>query len=270
MEYLYVCLSMEPLRVTLIQQALCWENRDANLREFSALIAPLAGTTDLIVLPEMFTTGFTMAPQGVAEEMDGPSVVWMQEQAALTGAVLTGSLVIRDEGCYYNRLIWMYPNGEMCWYDKRHLFTLAGEHRHYRAGDQRLIAHWKGWRICPLVCYDLRFPVWSRNDHAYDLLIYVANFPARRSYAWSQLLIARAIENQVYTLGVNRIGEDGNGHSYSGDSALIDYEGQVIARFSNCNTVFTTLLQPDMQMEFQKKFHFLADQDKFFLETGGN
>ncbi len=270
MEYLYVCPSMEPLRVTLIQQALYWENRDANLREFSALIAPLAGTTDLIVLPEMFTTGFTMAPQGVAEEMDGPSVVWMQEQAALTGAVLTGSLVIRDEGRYYNRLIWMYPNGEMCWYDKRHLFTLAGEHRHYRAGDQRLIAHWKGWRICPLVCYDLRFPVWSRNDHAYDLLIYVANFPARRSYAWSQLLIARAIENQVYTLGVNRIGEDGNGHSYSGDSALIDYEGQVIARFSNCNTVFTTLLQPDMQMEFQKKFHFLADQDKFFLETGGN
>ncbi len=258
---------MEPLRVTLVQQALHWENQAANLEQFSRLLAQLAGHTDVIILPEMFTTGFTMAPGHLAESMEGSTIRWMREQAAATDAVVTGSLIIEEAGRFYNRLVWMRPDGSLDTYDKRHRFSLAGENKHYASGSTRLITKWKGWRICPLICYDLRFPVWSRNTFAYDLLIYVANFPARRSYAWNQLLIARAIENQTYVIGVNRVGTDGNDHAYAGDSAVIDYEGQVVARLGAQNTVFTTILEPDSQVQFQKKFQFLADQDHFFVQT---
>lgn len=258
---------MEPLRVTLVQQALHWENQTANLEEFSRLLAPLAGHTDIIILPEMFTTGFSMTPDHLAESMQGPTIQWMRAQAAATGAVITGSLIIEEAGRFYNRLVWMRPDGTLDTYDKRHLFSLAGEDKRYASGLSRLITAWKGWRICPLICYDLRFPVWSRNTHAYDLLIYVANFPARRSYAWDQLLLARAIENQTYVIGVNRVGTDGNGHAYAGGSALIDYEGQVVTRLGTQNTVFTTTIDPASQEQFQKKFQFLADQDHFFVQT---
>lgn len=251
------------LRVSLVQQPLAWEQASANLQHFSELLAPLYGYTDLVVLPEMFSTGFSMQPEQLAETMVGPSVQWMSEQAAKIGAAITGSLIIRENDQYFNRLFWMRPDGSFDTYDKRHLFSLAGEHLHYSAGQQRLITEWKGWRICPLVCYDLRFPVWSRNNDAYDLLLYVANFPARRAHAWKQLLLARAIENQTYVIGLNRIGTDGNGHAYSGDSALIDFEGNYVVQLHEHPAVVTTTLELAAQQQFQQKFQFLADQDDF-------
>ncbi|MBV6426495.1 MAG: Omega-amidase YafV [Haliscomenobacter sp.] len=259
---------MEPLRVTMVQTSLHWEDREANLEQFSGLLRGLEGQTDLVVLPEMFTTGFSMAPQKWAERMDGPAMAWISGQARRLGAVVTGSLVMEENGAFYNRLIWMRPDGAFETYDKRHLFSLAGEHLHYQGGTRRLAAEWKGWRICPLICYDLRFPVWSRNEASspYDLLIYVANFPARRRAAWKNLLVARAIENQAYVVGVNRIGSDGNGHEHSGDSSFIDYEGNLLFRLSHQQGVFTTPLDPLGLQEFRKKFPFLADQDKFSLE----
>ena len=259
---------MEPLRITMVQTSLHWENRDANLEQFSRLLVGLEGQTDLVVLPEMFTTGFSMAPEKLAERMDGPTMEWLMDQAGRLGAVVTGSVIVEENGAYFNRLIWMRPDGTFDSYDKRHLFGLAGEHLCYRGGTRRLVAEWKGWRICPLICYDLRFPVWSRNEagNPYDLLIYVANFPARRSVAWKNLLVARAIENQAYVVGVNRIGTDGNGHDHSGDSSLLDYEGNLLFRLSHQRGVFTTPLDPLGLQEFRKKFPFLADQDKFSLE----
>lgn len=251
------------LRVSLVQQPLAWEQASANLQHFSELLAPLYGHTDLVVLPEMFSTGFSMQPEQLAETMVGPSVQWMSEQAAKIGAAITGSLIIRENDQYFNRLFWMRPDGSFDTYDKRHLFSLAGEHLHYSAGQQRLITEWKGWRICPLVCYDLRFPVWSRNNDAYDLLLYVANFPARRAHAWKQLLLARAIENQTYVIGLNRIGTDGNGHAYSGDSVLIDFEGNYVVQLHEHPAVVTTTLELASQQQFQQKFQFLADQDDF-------
>ncbi len=259
---------MKPLRVTMVQAPLDWEDREANLERFSALLKGLEGQTDLVVLPEMFTTGFSMAPEKVAERMDGPAMEWLYGQASRLGAAVTGSVAIEENGAYYNRLIWMQPDGVFDTYDKRHLFGLAGEPLHYRGGTRRLVAEWKGWRICPLICYDLRFPVWSRNDAVapYDLLVYVANFPARRSIAWKNLLVARAIENQAYVAGVNRIGADGNGHDHSGDSSLIDYEGNILFQLTNQPGVFTASLDPVGLQGFRKKFPFLADQDKFSLE----
>ena len=239
---------MEPLRVTLVQQALHWEDRDANLRQFSPLLAPLAGTTDLIVLPEMFTTGFTMAPEGLAEEMDGPSIAWMREHAALIGAALTGSLIIREEGHYYNRLVWMYPNGDMHWYDKRHLFTLAGEHQHYRGGDKRLIAHWKGWRICPLVCYDLRFPHLYRSlARAGAAVIAVpAAFTAATGEAhWHVLLRARAIETGCYMIAPAQTGVHPGGRRTYGHALIVDPWGTVLADAGTGPGVITAALDLD-------------------------
>ena len=255
-----------PLRISLVQQALIWENIPANLDQFERLLEPLQGHTDLIVLPEMFTTGFSMQPEKLAETMDGSAIQWMTRQAARTEAVVTGSLIIREHDRFFNRLVWMRPDGSFDSYDKRHLSSLAGEHHHYHPGQQRLITTWKGWRVCPLVCYDLRFPVWSRNNHAYDLLIYVANFPAQRAHAWKQLLLARAIENQTYVAGLNRTGIDGKGHAYAGDSAIIDFEGNYAARLYEPPAVLTTTLHLTDQQQFQQKFRFLADQDDFAIQ----
>lgn len=256
---------MNDLHVTLIQATLVWENATANRANFAKKIERLASPTDLIVLPEMFTTGFTMHPKTVAETMDGATVKWLQKIAAQANAVVTGSVVITENGQYYNRLLWVRPDGSYDYYDKRHLFTLAGEHEHYQAGTNRLITSLKGWNICPLICYDLRFPVWSRNVENYDLLIYVANWPDKRSNAWKALLTARAIENQCYTIGVNRVGEDANGHLYSGDSGVVDYAGMQLVRQSYTEGVLQLVLNASAQQQFRQKLNFLADRDNFVL-----
>lgn len=251
---------MEDLNITLIQTPLHWEKAAENRELFNGLLAKIAsGSTHLVVLPEMFSTGFSMEPDVLAESMDGPTITWMRQKAAELGAVITGSLIIQEGGHYYNRLIWMRPDGSHEHYDKRHLFSLAGEDKYYTAGQQRLIEELNGWRICPLVCYDLRFPEWSRNRKEYDLLLYVANWPERRSYAWRQLLIARAIENLAYVVGVNRIGLDGNQINYSGDSALIDPLGKVLYTKANEPFTQTFTLSHAHLLDTRDKFRFLDD-----------
>jgi len=214
--------AIQNLKVTLIQSELFWCDPVANRNSFEKKISSLTGSTDIIILPEMFTTGFTMEAAANAEKMDGPTMKWMAQQADQSQAIIVGTLIIMDGQDYYNRLIWMYPGGMFQSYDKRHLFAMAGEDKHYTQGTERLIIEYKGWRICPLICYDLRFPVWSRNNDNIDLLLYTANWPSKRSYDWNTLLKARAIENQCYVVAVNRVGVDPNGHEYQGDSCVID------------------------------------------------
>lgn len=254
---------MQDLRVSLVQSELHWENKAANLASFERKLAPLAGQTDIVVLPEMFSTGFTMNAEELAEEMEGPSVRWLKNMAASLQAVVTGSFIAKEGTQYFNRLVWMAPGGDYFYYDKRHLFTLAGEHNFYSAGNTRLLVECKGWKILPLICYDLRFPVWSRNTEGYDLLIYVANWPERRVHAWNSLLPARAIENQSYVAGVNRVGHDGNEIYHSGDSALIDYSGRQLFRLSHQEGVFTISLSYQEQQDFRQRLQFLADRDSF-------
>lgn len=272
---------MNTLNVTLVQAALVWHDAAANRRKLDALLAPLAGRTDLIVLPEMFTTGFTMQPESVAENANGPTVDWMRKQAAQLGAVIAGSIATRDEGRYFNRLISMHPDGTYESYDKRHLFRMAHEHDHYTAGERRVIVDVKGWKVRPLVCYDLRFPVWSRNrlggqnvdqdvdqgvdQGAYDVLVYVANWPERRRYAWQTLIKARAIENLSYCIAVNRVGKDGNGINYTGDSAAIDYLGQLMTEASEQELVTTVELDRIALQAFREKFPAHLDADEFQL-----
>lgn len=255
---------MTDLAVTLLQTNITWQDPEANLAHYSGLMAGISEPTDLIVLPEMFTTGFTMAPANNAETMDGPAMRWLAERAGEANAVVTGSLVIREEGKYYNRLIWMRPDGSYATYDKRHLFAMAGEHEHYAAGTERLIVEHKGWRICPLICYDLRFPVWARNDDAYDLLLYTANWPDKRSYDWGTLLKARAIENQCYVVGVNRVGADANGNTYNGDSCVISPGWlRTIYHVEKDEAVHTECLSASHLAEVRRKLPFLRDRDGF-------
>jgi omega-amidase len=260
---------MDTLNVTLVQAALAWHDAAANRRRFEALLAPLAGKTDLVVLPEMFTTGFTMQPEAAAEDANGPSVAWMHEQAAKLGAVIAGSIATRDAGHYFNRLTCMRPDGTHACYDKRHLFRMAHEHDHYSGGTRRVIVDVKGWRVRPLVCYDLRFPVWSRNrlggDEAYDVLLYVANWPERRRYAWQTLIKARAIENLSYCIAVNCVGRDGNGINYTGDSAALDYLGQPLTEASEQEFVTTVTLDRSALQAFRDKFPAHLDADEFEL-----
>lgn len=256
---------MNRLRITTVQTELSWENVQANLYRFYDKLADLKGKTDLIVLPEMFTTGFSMNAQKVAERINGKTINWLSEQAAELDSVITGSIIIEENGEYYNRLIWMRPDGTFSQYNKRHLFTLAGEHHVYSQGETRLLVDLKGWKICPLICYDLRFPVWSRNVHQYDLLLYVANWPMKRSAHWKALLTARAIENQCYTIGVNRCGQDENGLHYSGDTSIIDYSGNIIHQVANREDIYTTTLNLDEQKNFRTRLNFLPDADDFTL-----
>ena len=257
---------MESLRVTLVQTALVWEDAAANRTRLELKLVPLAGATDLVVLPEMFSTGFTMRSEALAEGMDGRTIRWMQEMAEKLQAVLTGSLIIKERGSCFNRLLWVRPDGTYGAYDKRHLFGLADEHLHYTAGEQRLLVQLKGWTVCPLICYDLRFPVWSRNNIAYDLLLYVANWPKPRRNAWQSLLVARAIENQAYTLGVNRVGADGNGHEYTGDSMAVSFTGEVLYHAAQVEQCGTLSLDPSIQKAFRTKLPFLKDADDFQLK----
>jgi len=257
---------MENLRISLIQSRLHWENKSANLNHFEGLLHPLQGRTDLVVLPEMFTTGFSMQPEQLAEPLDGATLEWMRKQAARLDGVLTGSYIAKENGQYYNRLLWVHPDGAYQYYDKRHLFALGKEHRHYSAGSRRVIMEVKGWKVLPLICYDLRFPVWSRNVEEYDLLLYVANWPEVRRQAWKTLLAGRAIENQVYTIGLNRVGEDGNGVPHSGDSSVFDFAGTSLLQASSVEGVFTVSLAAEAQQQFRKKLPFLKDQDNFTFE----
>lgn len=254
---------MEKLRITTVQSTLHWEDPAANRQMFDEKLAGLQGKTDLVILPEMFTTGFSMKAEKLAEPIDGPTFTWLQGHAARLGAVVTGSLIVKENGRFFNRLIWMRPDGQFNCYDKRHLFTLAGEHETYTAGHEKLVVEWMGWKICPLICYDLRFPVWSRNVEAFDLLIYVANWPEKRSHHWRNLLLARAIENQCYVAGVNRTGSDGLGFDYTGDTAVIDFSGQVRYQIASLENVFTCELSREFLVEYRNKLNFLPDQDEF-------
>lgn len=259
---------MSTLSITTIQSNLIWEEKSANLRMLEQKINSIAEKTEVVVLPEMFNTGFCMRPEVLAETMDGESIDWMKRVSKENGIVLTGSLMIEEEGKFYNRMIWMLPNGQLGYYDKRHLFAYAGEDKHYSAGDKRLIASVKGWKINLQVCYDLRFPVWARqqmNDEMpeFDLLIYVANWPERRSHAWKTLLCARAIENQCYVVGVNRVGSDGNNIYYSGNSLVIDPLGQVLYHMADEEDINTITLQKELLEDTRLKFPFWKDADSF-------
>ncbi len=266
-ELLYYLCYMNTLRITTIQVPLEWEQPNRNRDALSQWLGSLsAGTTDLVVLPEMWATGFTMNAAAVAEPMDGPSIRWMREQAERLNAVVTGSLVIVEHGKWFNRLVWMPPDGEMQWYDKRHLFTLAGEDKVYTPGRKRLIVSWRDWRICPLICYDLRFPAWSRNTENFDLLLYVANWPEPRRKHWQQLLLARAIENQCYVVGVNRVGIDAHGHKYAGDTSIVNYRGELEYRVEYVEDVFTLPLDKEGMLHYRSHFNFLADRDHFVID----
>lgn len=254
------------LRVSMIQTHLHWENPIANSAHFSEKIEKLKGQTDLIILPEMFTTGFSMNADQLAEEEDGITLRWMISHAKNLDTAITGSVIISEKEAYYNRLFFVFPDGSYSTYDKKHTFTLAGEHEAYQQGEKKLIVEYKGWKICPLICYDLRFPVWSRNNKDYDVLIYVANWPKKRILAWDTLLKARSIENMSYCIGVNRIGLDGNGHEYIGHSAAYDVLGEQISTL-NFEEDFeeTIVLEKQHVLGLREKLQFLNDRDDFNL-----
>ncbi|MGB8192175.1 MAG: amidohydrolase [Chitinophagaceae bacterium] len=266
---------MSELKITLIQADLKWEDKQANLDMFEEKILAIKDKTSIVVLPEMFSTGFSMRPEALAETMDGMAVQWMKKIAAQRKLVVTGSVIIQENDQYYNRLIWMLPNGQFGYYDKRHRFAYAGEDQHYAAGSRRLIASVNGWKVNLQVCYDLRFPVWARQSASitpgsdgspsleYDLLIYVANWPERRSNAWKTLLQARAIENQSYVIGVNRVGNDGNDIYHSGDSMAIDPLGEVLYHKAKEEDIFTVTLPKTKLEEVRQKFPFWKDADHF-------
>ena len=236
-------------------------------------IRAIAQPTQVVILPEMFSTGFSMQPERFAEPMNGPTVQWMKKISALKKSILTGSLMIEDAGRYYNRAVWMQPNGHWGCYNKRHLFAYAGEDQHYTAGQQRFVASVNGWRIALFVCYDLRFPVWNRqqfneqNTFEYDVAVYVANWPARRSLAWKALLQARAIENQCYVIGVNRVGEDGNGIAHRGDSMVIDPLGEIVYHKPDVEDIGTITLHKELLERIREGFPFWRDADAFQIEA---
>lgn len=265
---------MKNLRVSLVQGNTRWRDPAGNRAYYAHLIEPLHNTTDLVILPETFTSGFSNDAVAEAETMDGPTVQWMRERADSIDAALCGSVQIRDGDGIFNRMLFVTPDGAVQTYDKRHLFRYAKEHERYAAGRERLTVEWKGWRICPLVCYDLRFPVFSRNrfnvERAgsldYDLLIYVANWPSARNYPWKTLLRARAIENLCFVVGVNRIGIDGNGLHYSGDSAAIDFLGHPLTEAADEEVVSTMLLQAAPLLQHRERFPAMLDADAFDLK----
>jgi omega-amidase len=264
---------MQDLKITLIQSDLHWEDIEANLAMFEEKIWQIGPSTDVIVLPEMFTTGFTMNGSRLAEHMNMRTFKWMKQMADQTNALILGSYIVKVHDRLYNRLLWMEPGGHFKTYDKRHLFRMSNEHKTYTPGESLLVGIWKGWRICPLICYDLRFPVWSRNkwDFAvhklsYDLAIYVANWPTTRADAWTTLLKARAIENLSYVVGVNRIGQDGNGIEYSGNSAVISPKGEAIFTNDEMDTTRTVELSSNSLEAFRDRFPAYLDADDFSIE----
>jgi omega-amidase len=255
-------------RVTLVQDALAWQDPAANRAHFAALLAPLCDATDLVVLPEMFTTGFTMQPEQHSEPADGDTRAWLLEQASALNAAVGGSVAVNERGRFFNRFMLATPEGDLYSYDKRHLFRMGGEHRHYSAGGHASIIEFRGLRLCPLVCYDLRFPVWSRRrpELDYDLVIYAANWPAARRHAWATLLRARAIENQAYCAGVNRVGDDGLGVAHLGDSAVLDFMGMPLLELGNDARLATVAVDAAAVREWRDRFPAHLDADAFSLE----
>lgn len=253
------------MQVALVQTTLEWENPSDNRALLDKKLSAISPHTDLVVLPEMFTTGFTMHPNSCAETMDGPTVEWMRRWAHQLQAALVGSVAMKDNGLFYNRLLFVTPDGGVSIYNKKHRFTLAGEDRVYEAGSHRVIIDYNGWKICPLICYDLRFPVFSRNTEEYDISLYVANWPAPRIQAWDVLLRARAVENMCYTIGVNRVGIDGNGLEYPGHSQVVDCFGNYLLSPQPLEEVFTVQLDIDKLVEARTRFPFLNDRDPFTL-----
>lgn len=256
---------MDTLTVTLIQTSLYWQDKNANLLMLEEKINTIQQRTELIILPEMFTTGFSMQPALFAETMEGETISWMRKISKQKNAVLCGSMIAEEDNKFYNRLIWMLPNGQFGYYNKRHLFGFAGEHEHYNAGNKRLIGKIRDWKINLQVCYDLRFPVWARqsNINEYDVILYVANWPEKRNTAWKTLLQARAIENQSFVIGVNRVGNDGNNIYHSGDSMIIGPQGEIVYIKAHDEDVFTYTLQKQALSETREHFPFLKDADSF-------
>ena len=253
------------LELALIQTTLAWHDPAANREHFQALLEQARGA-DLVILPEMFSTGFSMESAELAEPEDGPSSVWLREQAQRIDAVICGSLIIQAaDGSYRNRLLWARPNGSLAHYDKRHLFRMAGEHKHYSAGSEQVVLELKGWRVRPLICYDLRFPVWSRDAGGTDLLLYTANWPGARRQHWNRLLPARAIENLCYVAAVNRIGEDGKGFAYSGDSQVLDFQGDSLLAAEAADGVFRVTLKAAELAAYRQRFPAHLDADGFQL-----
>jgi predicted amidohydrolase len=249
------------ITISLIQSNIIWEDKQANLKNYQDKIDQIE-STDLVILPEMFTTGFSMNPKGISETMSGETVQWMKANASKMNSAICGSIIIEDDGKYFNRFIWTNPDGSIHHYDKKHLFSFAGENENYTPGSEKLIIEYKGWKICPLICYDLRFPVWSRNIEEYDLLIYVANWPDKRKLAWKTLLTARAIENQCYVIGVNRIGKD-NKNYYSGDSSLINALGETLYTNSHIEDIYSTTISKYELDKVRNQLPFLNDKDNF-------
>ena len=259
---------MSHLKVTLVQANLAWEDPAANRAYFDQRLAAIRGTTDLVVLPEMFTTGFTMNAAPLAESMDGVSVRWLRRKTVDWQADVAGSLIIREGGQHYNRLVWATPGGQLFFYDKRHLFRMSGEHKVYAAGTDPLTVTIGPWRVRPFICYDLRFPIYSRNlGNGYDVALFVANWPAARAAHWTALLTARAIENQAYVIGVNRVGRDGNGHDYSGDSMAVDPQGQVVFHAQDQEVVHTVALDAAAQDAYRQNFPAWRDADSMPSES---
>jgi predicted amidohydrolase len=257
---------MQNLKVVLIQSNLIWQNAEQNRIHFLRKMNAIKEHIDLIVLPEMFTTGFSMQPEEIAETMQGETLKWMQKLASKKDTAIAGSIIISEDSNYYNRFLFVHPSGEINYYDKRHLFTLAGEQEVYTLGNNKLIVNYKGWKICPLICYDLRFPVWSRNAENYDVLLYVANWPKPRIDAWDTLLKARAIENMSYTIGVNRVGIDANNLEYCGHSAAYDCLGEKLTDIKqNSEETAIVTLSKNHISEIRSKLNFLADSDSFKL-----
>jgi omega-amidase len=267
---------MSTLTITGIQTQLHWEDAAANRKMFEEKINGISDKTEIVILPETFSTGFSMKPKELAETMDGETMRWVKDISAKKKIILTGSVIIKENDNYFNRLIWMLPNGQYGTYDKRHLFNYAGEGNEFTPGTKRLIASAKGWKINLLVCYDLRFPVWSRQSPPppgdagrgleYDLLIYVANWPERRNHAWKTLLQARAIENQCYVVGINRVGHDGNNIYHSGDSMVVDPMGEVLYTKAHEEDIFTMTLQKEKLEEVRTKLPFWKDGDSFIIQ----
>lgn len=253
------------MKTVLIQTHIIWENPSENRRILEEKINSITGSIDLIILPEMFTSGFTMQPNLVAESMNGETISWLQNIAKTKNCAITGSLVIAENNNFYNRMVFVFPNGEIQHYDKKHLFTLAGEDKVYTSGNEKVVVNYNKWKICLQVCYDLRFPVFSRNTEGYDLLIYVASWPKIRTNAWDILLKARAVENLSYVIGVNRIGTDNNNFEYIGHSQINDELGNSIIEPTEKEDIFIATLEKSKMLETRNKLNFLNDRDEFHL-----
>lgn len=258
-------MTKSDLTISLIQTDIVWENKAENLRLLGEKINALKGKQHIIVLPEMFSTGFSMRPESLAEPMDGATVVWMKNLAAANRCIITGSAIITEDGHYFNRLLWVLPSGDVAHYDKRHLFSYASENEHYTAGGKRAIAQVNGWKICLNICYDLRFPVWARNTDDYDILLFVANWPEKRNEYWETLLKARAIENMSFVVGVNRVGSDGNDHLYIGNSSIYSPLGELKIKEEKNEAIIQYVFKHAEIAESRTRFGFLNDRDEFLL-----